>query len=66
MQVVGDVRPCICGDIAFSAHGEEVHVLKSADYLIGREALSSAVDLLCEVLVQDERQEAGEKVSRSL
>ena len=51
MQVVGDVRPCICGDIAFSAHGEEVHVLKSVDYLGWREALSSSVDFLFQIFI---------------
>ena len=58
MQVVRQVGTGVCRDISLALDAQEVHVLKSAYYLVGREVPASAVDPFCEILVEYQCQEA--------
>ena len=62
VQVIRQVGPSVCRDISLSLEAQEVHVLKSAYYLVWREVPASPVDSFCKILVEYQRQEACEKV----
>ncbi len=64
VQVVGEISPGVCWDVAFTVYFEEVHVLQGFYDLICGKVLSFSVNLLCKVLVEDKCEEAGEEVSR--
>lgn len=62
MQAIREVGPRVGRDVSFSRDIEKVHVLEGSYYLVGAELLPGTVHLLREVLVYDERKEAGEEV----
>ena len=64
VEAVREVRPRVGRDVSFPGDTEEVHVLESADDLVRGEVHPAPVDLPCEILVHDQREEAGEEVSR--